>query len=248
MSDIFQEIDEDLRRDRLMQIWRRYGTAVIALGVGLAVGVAAYITWRNHTDAKLDSQAVAMADAADLLGNGQYDAAAKSYVALAEDSDGAYADLALLDAAAASFEAGDAAGAVALYDKVAARATDGSLRALARVLAVQALMDSAAPADLDARLDAVGEQAGFAPMVRELRAYVRLREGATEAARGLLGELVDDATAPARLKNRAKEVLDALGGRLPAEAPVTPGQATPGQPTSGQPTSDQPSESEGPRP
>lgn len=243
MSDIFQEIDEDLRRDRLMQIWRRYGTAIIALAVGLAVGVFGYITWRNHTDSKLDSQAIVMADAAQLLGDGNYEAASKSFAALAEDSDGAFADLALMDAAAATFQAGDAAGAVALYDQVAARATDGSLRALARVLAVQALMDSAAPADLDARLDAVGEQAGFAALVRELRAYVRLREGATEAARGLLADVLDDATAPERLKNRAKEVLDALGGRLPTEAPVTPGQ-----PTSGQPTSDQPSENEGPRP
>lgn len=247
MSDIFQEIDEDLRRDRLMQIWRRYGTAIVALGIGLVVGVGAFIGWRNYTESRLDSQAVAMADAARLLGEGKHAEAAAAFTALANDAGGAYGDLAMLDAAAATLDAGDIAGAVVLYDRVATGTKDDSLRALARLLAVQALMDSAPVADLDSRLDAIGERAGFVPATKELRAYVRLKAGAVDAARGLLAEVVDDATAPARLKNRAKEVLDALGGRLTIEAPAAEAPAAEGA-SPDQPPSDQPSESEGPRP
>ncbi|TDP44836.1 tetratricopeptide repeat protein [Zavarzinia compransoris] len=234
MSDIFQEIDEDLRRERLMGIWRRYGTAIVALGIGLVVGVGAFIGWRNYSESKLNDNAHALAAAAQLIGEGKHAEAAKAFADLGADAGGAYGDIALLDAAAATYDAGDAAAAVALYDRVAAGSADPSLAALARVLAVQVLLDTAPVADLDARLDAVGAQPGFVPAVRELRAYVRLKAGATDDARRLLAEVVDDAAAPGRVKGRAKEVLDALGGRLPA-APVTP-------------PSDQPSESEGQRP
>lgn len=235
MSDIFQEIDEDLRRDRLMGIWRRYGTAIVALGLGLVVGVGAFIGWRNYSESKLNDNAHALAAAAQLVGEGKHADAAKAFADLAGEAGGRYGDIALLDAAAATYDAGDAAAAAALYDKVAAGSADPSLAALAKVLAVQVLVDTAPVADLDARLDAVGSQQGFVPVVKELRAYVRLKAGAPDEARKLLAEVLDDATAPGRLKTRAKEVLDALGGRLPSASPATP-------------SSDQPSESEGQRP
>ncbi len=233
MSDIFQEIDEDLRRERLLGFWRRYGFAIIALGVGLLVGIGAYMAWRSYAEAKLNDHAEAMAAAAQLVGQGKHADAAKAFTALADEAGGSYGAIARLDAAASTYDAGDPAGAVALYDQVSAGAEDASLRALAQVLAVQALMDTAKPDELDKRLDAVGDS-GFAPVVKELRAYIRLKDGKTEDARRLLAELVDDATAPARLKTRATEILDALGGRLPAAAPAAP------QP-------DQPSQSEAPR-
>lgn len=233
MSDIFQEIDEDLRRERLLGFWRRYGTAVIALALGLLVGIGGYIGWRDYEASRLEANAEALAAAAQLVTDNKQAEAAKAFDELANSTGGTYGDLARMNAAAATLATGDVAAAVAAYDKVAASSTDISIAALARLLAVQALMDSAPASDLDARLDAVGEAAGFAPAVKEFRAYVRLKAGAADDARRLLAEVVDDNAAPSRLKGRAQEVLDALGGRLPV-APVQP--------------SAQPSESEGQRP
>ncbi|MFA5122059.1 tetratricopeptide repeat protein, partial [Zavarzinia sp.] len=202
--------------------------------IAILVGIGGYIAWRSYSESKLNENAHALAAAAQLLTEKKPADAAKAFAALAEQAGGAYGDFARLDGAAASFDAGDIPGAVALYDKVAESAGDPSLAALARVLAVQALFDSAKPEELDRRLDVVGAEAGFAPLVKELRAYVRLKAGAADDARRLLAELVDDAAAPSRLKNRAQEVLDALGGPLPAAAPANP--------------SDQPSGTEGQRP
>ncbi|WP_165837508.1 tetratricopeptide repeat protein [Zavarzinia aquatilis] len=233
MSDIFQEIDEDLRRERLLGFWRRHGTAVVALSLGVLVGIGGYMGWRDYKSAQLDANAEALAAAAQLVTDNKQAEAAKAFADLANEAGGNYGDLARMNAAAATLAGGDVAGAVAAYDAVAGSSGDVSIAALARVLAVQALMDTAPAADLDARLDAVGAAAGFAPAVKELRAYVRLKAGATDEARRLLAEVVDDNAAPSRLKARAQEVLDALGGRLPA-APAQP--------------SVQPPESEGQRP
>ena len=40
MADIFDEIEEDLRRDRLTLLWHRYGNYIVGLAVLIIVGVA----------------------------------------------------------------------------------------------------------------------------------------------------------------------------------------------------------------
>ena len=45
MSDIFQEVDEEVRRERLMQLWKRYGNFVIAAAVIVVLGVGG---WRGY--------------------------------------------------------------------------------------------------------------------------------------------------------------------------------------------------------
>jgi len=36
-SEVFREVDEDYRRDRMMAFWRRYGTTVAAAAVVVAI-------------------------------------------------------------------------------------------------------------------------------------------------------------------------------------------------------------------
>ena len=40
MADIFDEIEEDLRRDRMKEIWQRYGNYILGLAVLIIIGVA----------------------------------------------------------------------------------------------------------------------------------------------------------------------------------------------------------------
>ena len=47
MSDIFREIDEELRRDNLLKLWSRYGRYVIAVAVLALVIAGAIVAWRD---------------------------------------------------------------------------------------------------------------------------------------------------------------------------------------------------------
>jgi hypothetical protein len=42
MSDIFQEVEEDVRRERYEKLWKKYGNYIIALAVLIVAGVAAW--------------------------------------------------------------------------------------------------------------------------------------------------------------------------------------------------------------
>ena len=50
MADIFQEVDEDLRRDRATALWRRYGKYVVAAAVVLVLATAGWSGYRHYRD------------------------------------------------------------------------------------------------------------------------------------------------------------------------------------------------------
>ena len=45
MADIFHEVDEEVRRERLQRLWDRYSIFIIALSVLIVAGVGA---WRGY--------------------------------------------------------------------------------------------------------------------------------------------------------------------------------------------------------
>ena len=48
VTDIFQEVEEDVRRERYEQLWKQYGNYVMAAAALLVLGVAGYEAWRNY--------------------------------------------------------------------------------------------------------------------------------------------------------------------------------------------------------
>ena len=45
MADIFQEVDEEVRREQLKKLWDRYGLLVVILAILIVAGVGA---WRFY--------------------------------------------------------------------------------------------------------------------------------------------------------------------------------------------------------
>ena len=48
MSDIFQEVEEDVRRERYEQIWKKYGNYIIAAAAVVVLAVAGYQAWQRY--------------------------------------------------------------------------------------------------------------------------------------------------------------------------------------------------------
>ncbi|MGH7002261.1 MAG: tetratricopeptide repeat protein, partial [Stellaceae bacterium] len=71
MSDIFQEIDEELRRENFAKLWERYGKYVIALAVVIVVIVAAVVEWRQYQLSQRRAEGVRYAVALDLARQGK---------------------------------------------------------------------------------------------------------------------------------------------------------------------------------
>ena len=48
MSDIFREVEEDVRRERLEKLWKAYGNYAIAGLVLLFAGIGGWQFWQRH--------------------------------------------------------------------------------------------------------------------------------------------------------------------------------------------------------
>jgi hypothetical protein len=57
MSDLFNEIDEEVRRDKVLDFWMRHRNGLIALAVLIVLGTAGYTSWQKHVRAKAEATA-----------------------------------------------------------------------------------------------------------------------------------------------------------------------------------------------
>lgn len=212
MSDIFREIEEEVRRDRYMKLWKAYGRYVVGVVVAVVIVVVGGIGWREYNARQALAESVRFSEAMELERAGEHGRAAAAFAAIAEDARSGYAALAALRSAAALAEAGDRAAAIAAYDRAAA---DGGVprrfRDLAALLAAMHALDSADVAELERRLQPL--TAGSNPWrhsARELAGLVRLKAGDQKGAREVFARLADDAEAPSGVRGRAAELLAAL--------------------------------------
>jgi hypothetical protein len=215
VSDVFREVDEEVRHEQMLKQWRKYGNYVIGAALGVVLGVAGSVGWKEYSLNKRLSDGNAFSVAMTHLIEDRPGAAAVSFAQLAEDAGSGYAALARLREAQALNAAGDSAGAVAALDRLAGDSgADQALRDLAAFLAVLYQMDSAAPGELDARLAPLMTDASpWRASARELAGLLAFRRGDMAAARDIFTRLVDDATAPQQVRGRAAEFLAILGDR-----------------------------------
>jgi hypothetical protein len=214
MADIFQEVDDDIRRERYTKLWKTYGPYVIGAAVVFVLAVGAYTGWRQYRQSQLGASGAAFATALNEAENGDDTAAAGAFATLAADGAGGYPVLARLQEAEARSGTGDIEGAATIYRSVAAdTGVDTIFRDLAVLLLAMRTLDSADAATLSAQLQPLtADTNAWRFSARELTALLALREGETEQARDMLTKLSDDATAPVGVRGRAAELLASLNG------------------------------------
>jgi hypothetical protein len=213
VADIFQEVDEEVRRDRFADLWKRYGVFVVAACVAVVVGTGAWVAYREWRESARIELAERYRAAAELAQKNQAAEAAEAFSAIAQDAAGGYGVLAQLRAAAAHADAGDRAAALAAYDRLAADSgVEKVYRDLARLHAAMLLADQAPAAEVEQRLEPLlAPDNPWRNSARELKGIVALRDGRTEEARQAFQAVVEDATAPGAVRGRAQQMLQALG-------------------------------------
>jgi hypothetical protein len=137
VTDIFQEVNEEVRREQLKKLWERYGGYLIAACIMVVIGVGA---WRGYEwwQAKQAAQSgAAFEQAAMLAESGKHQDAAAAFAKLSADGTGGYRVLARLREAG-ELATSDRKAAVAAYDAIAADSHAGQIaRDLAAVAAAR---------------------------------------------------------------------------------------------------------------
>jgi hypothetical protein len=210
VSELFDEVDEEVRREQLKKLWDRYSIYFIALMVLIVAGVGG---WRGYQylEAKKAAEAgAAFEKAVELSEQNKHAEAEAAFTELAARAPSGYRTLARLRAAAEA-AARDPKAAVKLYDDIAAdRSVGAEQQAVARMRAAALLVDTASYADIQQRLEASAAPGStFRHSAREMLALSAWRNSDMTAARKWLDQIGNDNETPPGLRSRA-EALQAL--------------------------------------
>lgn len=211
MSDIFREVDEDLRRDRATELAKKYGPYFIGFAVAIVLGTLAYQLWKSWDLDRRTKRSEAYAAALELVADGETEAALTALQELGEP-DGGYGTLATFERARLLADDGRRDEALALWESLAAGDAGGpAMEGVARLFFAMHQIDDGDPDELRTMLQPLMVASnGFRPLAMELDAQLALREGDREKARQIYTEIADDLTAPPGLRARAAQVRASL--------------------------------------
>jgi len=228
-DDIFSQAQSELRAQQMRAMARRYAATAIGLAVVVGAGIGIW-QWRVHDRLQVEAAASSRYfEAVHRLEAAGPGGSSKGLTTAQRDAETVFADLAVhassdirdyagLRLAALRLADHDAAGAQHAWSAIAHDAdADPDLRALARLLGLNASMETADPATLRAGYADLASSAGpWRALAQEGLIALDLRPDANAAqqaeARRLLTHLSTAADAPDGARQRANALLQTYGG------------------------------------
>jgi hypothetical protein len=205
VTDIFQEVDEEVRREQLKKLWERYGTYIVAACVLIVVGVGAWRGYEWWQTKQAAASGAAFEQAVSLGEAGKHQEAAAAFAKLAAEGTPGYRVLARLREAA-ELAPNDSKAAVAAYDAIAADNRAGQvIQDLAAVRAGYLLVDSTPYAELVRRLEALtAPDRAFRHSARDILALSAWKAGDTAMTRRWTEMMMSDPQTPPGPRSRAQ--------------------------------------------
>ncbi|HEX4711026.1 tetratricopeptide repeat protein [Phenylobacterium sp.] len=214
MTDLFEEVEEQLRSDRYRTLVRKAAPWVLALAaaaLAVALGVWGWQQYNQQVTGKASEQYSAALAA---LAQGDEAKAVQLWGEVAKSPSKAYKSLALMELGAAKLAGGkpeDIKAAVSLFDQAAAASPDDLIGDAARLKSAFAILDTAPFAEVEGRLSPLMKDGHpYRVQAREALAFTKLMKGDTAGARSdfVVVSLLPDA--PESARQRAKAAMDLI--------------------------------------
>jgi len=217
MSDIFREVDEEVRRDKAVEFWKKYQNYLIAVAALIVLATAG---WRFYDYRRLQAAQAAGAQfeqALDLDRSGKETEASAALANVAAQGPNGYRIVARL-AEAAVLAKTDRSRAIAAYDALAEDAAiDPLFQETARLRAALLRLDAGQVDKAKAALEALAAPTGaYRHTAREMLGVVALAAQDYEGAGKWLDMIVADPEAPQSPRRNAELLLGLVASGKPA--------------------------------
>lgn len=210
MSELFDEVNEEVRREQLKKLWDKYSFLIIAVMVLIVAAVAGWRGYEYLETKKATEAGAAFDKAVELAEANKHAEAEAAFADLAAKAPYGYRVLSRLRLAGEIVHR-DVNAAAKMFDEIAAdRSVGAADQDLARIRAAQLLLETASYPDMKQRLEsAAAAGATFRHTARELLALSAWRANDAAATRQWLDLIANDGETPPSLRSRA-EALQAL--------------------------------------
>lgn len=224
---LMREVDDDVRRDKYDEAWRKYRIYIIGTIVSVILIVAANTLWKSHVKT---TQGAASDLYATIFEKSKVEGAdinalwAESRSELSEG----YLELSYLQEGAALIKAGKIDQALIAYDSLANDSDiDERMRDLALLLASRIEYQQGKYAEARGRLVTLsGEENLWTHSANETLALIDIAEGNINSAVSKLTYIAQSGSAPIAIKNRAEELRQLLEPLIIIDEVSTPSPMT----------------------
>ena len=211
MTDLFEEVEDQLRTDRYKQFARRVMPWLLGAAAAALVATLAYWGYDSYRSSQTEKASDQYAAAIDAFAAGDRARARTIWTDVAKSPSAAYKALSLMHLAAYALEDKKPAEAVRLYDEAAKAASDPLIGDAARLKSAFALLDTAPLKDLEGRLKPLMEEGHpYRAHAREALAFARLNAGDLAGARGDFVILSQSLDAPPGAQARARAAISLI--------------------------------------
>jgi hypothetical protein len=204
-----REIDEELRRERLLKLWDQYGTYFLIAAALVIVGVGGWRWYESRQTAAAESASLQYIIALRDYAIGKPEDAQKNLENLLPKAPHGYAQLSRLRMAAYERSSGNIPEAIGLYSEVADDSSaDAILVDYARLQIAAIKLDAGDFTDAKNRLTPLStDDNAWRHSARELLGVTAYKAGRPAEARNHFQRLLSDSTVPPGITERVKVVM-----------------------------------------
>ena len=218
MSDIFQEVDEEVRRDKAVEFWTKYQNYILAVAILIVLATGGYRFWRYHELQASQSAGAQFQEVLRLDADGKPDDAQAALARLQARAPRGYVDLSRFVEAALALKKDPKAG-VAAYDALANDASlDPLLRDTARLRAALARLNNGEADAAKSALEPLAASGPYRDTARLALASLALSAKDYTAAGKRLEEVLSDAEASQADRQTAQTLLGLVASQAPPPA------------------------------
>ncbi len=212
MDDIFKEVDEELREERLTKIWKRIGPYVIGILSGTIIITSAVIGYREYDETQRQNWGVQFAEAMNLSEEGNWQESLDLFETLTEKTNLGYKTLSLFQAASLYAKNGNKEKALEIYQSLESEALDENFRDLATLMLIYLQFDNADPEILEKRIEKLASKGNpWYYNAVELKGFLFAKQKNKEKQIEIFNILSKDNKAPEGVRTRANDMLAILG-------------------------------------
>jgi hypothetical protein len=238
VTDLFEEVEEQIRSDRYRQFARKALPWMLGIAAAALIAVLGYWGYDTYRSKQASGASEQYAAAMDAFTAGDRQKARQLWTEVSKSPAAAYKSLSLMHLGALALDENKAAEAAKLFDQAADAAPDPVIGDAARLKSAFALLDTAPLKDVEGRLKPLMEEGHpYRVQAREALAFAKLNAGDAAGARGefvLISQSLDASQGAQARAQAAIGLIDAGSAKavpavvkavaaLPPPAVVQPG-------------------------
>ena len=223
----YREVDEELRKEQLTNVWKRYGLLIVGGVLLFLAAIGGYLWWQQRQQAEAGERGERLVAAFEDVQAGRSKAANPKLDQLAaEDADGIRA-AALITKADLAIQDGNLPAAAAAFKAVADNQEFAEpYRQLALIRQTTIEFDRIAPAEVIRRLAPLAVAGGpWFGSAGELVAIAHMKQGQQAKAAPIFAALAKDEKLPSSIRSRAVQMAGSLGVDAVVESDVAGARA-----------------------